>query len=77
MNGSEIMARVSVVKCETYDMDKVQKAVDETLNNLGGLERFVKRNDRVFLKLNLIIKKSPEDAGRKGNNRRQPWRTLQ
>ena len=56
------MARVSVVKCETYDMDKVQKAVDETLNNLGGLERFVKRNDRVFLKLNLIIKKSPEDA---------------
>lgn len=56
------MAKVSVVKCESYDIDEVQKSVDLTFEKLGGLDKFVKAGDSVFLKLNLIMRKKPEDA---------------
>jgi Uncharacterized conserved protein len=56
------MAKISAVECAGYEQDKVQKAVDRTFENLGGIDRFVKSGDRVFLKLNLVIKKSPEVA---------------
>lgn len=56
------MSRVSVVKCESYNMVEVYRSIDNTFINLGGIERFVKKGDRVFLKLNLVMRKKPEDA---------------
>jgi len=60
--GIVTMSKVSVVKCEKYDAEEVLKAVDLTFENLGGIERFVKKGDKIFLKLNLIMKKHPNDA---------------
>lgn len=56
------MSRVSIVKCEDYNMDEVSISIDRSFDNLGGISKFVKKGDRVFLKLNLVMKKHPDDA---------------
>jgi uncharacterized protein (DUF362 family)/Pyruvate/2-oxoacid:ferredoxin oxidoreductase delta subunit len=56
------MAKVSIAKCENYEIEKVQSSVDRVLENLGGLDKFVKKGDRVFLKINLVMRKSPDSA---------------
>ncbi|KPU45269.1 NADH-quinone oxidoreductase subunit I [Oxobacter pfennigii] len=56
------MSKVSLVECKNYDMDYVSKGIDETFNNLGGINKFINPGDKVFLKLNLVMKKNPEDA---------------
>lgn len=53
---------VSAVRCQSYDVSEVEKAIDSTFVNLGGIDQFVSKGDRVFLKLNLIIKKDPKEA---------------
>jgi uncharacterized protein (DUF362 family)/Pyruvate/2-oxoacid:ferredoxin oxidoreductase delta subunit len=52
--------RVSIVKCENYD--EVQRAVDDAISLLGGMEKFVKSGDRVVIKPNYVMKKNPEEA---------------
>jgi len=56
------MSGVSVVKCESYDLDEVLNSIDKTFENLGGLKKYINPGDRVFLKLNLVMKKHPEEA---------------
>jgi len=51
------MANVSLIKA-TYFNPKI----DELLAPIGGVERFVKRNDKVLLKINLLSAKEPEKA---------------
>lgn len=53
---------VSIERCKTYDIEAVQKAVEKCFNHLGGIEKYVKNGDRVFLKVNLLKKNAPEDA---------------
>ena len=53
-------ARVALIRCGSYDSDKVSKAVAQSVDELGGLDRFVKRGDRVLLKPNLLVA-SPAD----------------
>jgi uncharacterized protein (DUF362 family)/NAD-dependent dihydropyrimidine dehydrogenase PreA subunit len=53
---------VSLVKCSEYDYDKVKESLMKTFDNLGGLDRFVLKGDRVLLKTNLLMKKIPEEA---------------
>lgn len=43
---------------DTYDLEQVQKHLNEMFENLGGLERFVSRGDKVLLKPNLVLKSS-------------------
>ncbi|HHN94139.1 MAG TPA: DUF362 domain-containing protein [Anaerolineae bacterium] len=45
---------VSVVTCETYDLDAVRRAVTAALAPLGGIERYVRPGMRVLLKPNLL-----------------------
>lgn len=52
--------KVSIVKCDRYS--EVRKAVDESLALIGGIERFVKKGDKVLIKPNFVMKKSPDDA---------------
>jgi len=56
------MTKVSAVKCNSYDMDEVMSSIEKSFENLGGIERFVKPGDRVFLKPNFVMKKHPDDA---------------
>lgn len=52
--------RVSIIKCERYS--DAQHAVDEALDLLGGMEKFVKKGDRVVIKPNYVMKKNPDEA---------------
>lgn len=54
--------KVALVSCANYDADKVNDAVIEALDYLGGLDRFVKPDQQVLLKVNLLTKRPPEDA---------------
>lgn len=54
------MDRVSIVKCEDYDTQKVKEAVRKSLDYIGGLETFINKGDRVLLKVNLLIRRKPE-----------------
>lgn len=56
------MAVVAVEGCGSYDIGEVKRSVNRMFEDLGGAERFVKKGDRVFLKINLVIKKKPEAA---------------
>lgn len=51
------MAKVSIIKA-TYSDPKIETL----LAPLGGMERFVKKHDKVLLKVNLLSAKEPERA---------------
>lgn len=52
---------VSIRKCIDYE-DGLSEAIDKVLNDLGGIERFVKKGDYVALKPNLLVFSSPSKA---------------
>jgi uncharacterized protein (DUF362 family)/Pyruvate/2-oxoacid:ferredoxin oxidoreductase delta subunit len=54
--------RVALVACEDYDLSRVRGAVDEALELVGGIGRFVQRGDRVLVRPNLIAPRPIEDA---------------
>ncbi len=49
--------------CADYQSANVQTAVDEVLSQLGGLSNFVKPNQKVFVKVNLVRDMSPDKHG--------------
>lgn len=53
---------VSFVKCASYDPDVVADALESALEPLGGMESFVRRGQKVFLKVNLLLAAAPETA---------------
>jgi len=57
-----VKSTVSLVKCRSYDYAGVRSAVERSIENLGGLGRYINKGDRVLLKPNLLIRKKPEDA---------------
>lgn len=56
------MDTVSVLKCDTYEYNLVKRAIEQSFQNLGGIEKFIKPSDKVLLKLNLLMRKHPDDA---------------
>ena len=56
------MATVSLARCPDYDQARVDVAIQEALDHLGGIGRFVKPGDRVLLKFNLLVGAPPEKA---------------
>ncbi|MEE1224755.1 MAG: DUF362 domain-containing protein [Clostridia bacterium] len=52
--------KVSIVKCDRYS--QVRSAIDEAVSLIGGMSRFVKKGDKVLIKPNFVMKKSPEEA---------------
>lgn len=56
------MTKISISKCGSYNIDEVQKAVDNCLESLGGLSKFIKSGDIVLIKPNILLAKRPEEA---------------
>lgn len=56
------MAVVSLGHCSDYDYDSVRSGIKETIKNLGGLEAYLTPKEKVLLKVNLLMKKKPEEA---------------
>lgn len=55
-------ATVALLACPDYDEARVQEAVDGLFARCGGIERFVKPGQRVLVKVNLLMKRAPEQA---------------
>lgn len=60
--GILFMETVSVLKCGAYEYKLVKRAIEQSFDNLGGIETFIKPGDKVLLKLNLLMRKNPDDA---------------
>ena len=56
------MSRTAIIKCTDYRQDRVDRAVQESLNLLGGIERYVQPGAKVLIKPNLITARRPEEA---------------
>ena len=53
---------VVIERCPKYNDEMVFCAVNKIFDNLGGIDKYVKKGMKVALKPNLIKKKKPEDA---------------
>ena len=53
-------AKVSIVKCNSYEPIVVQQGLRQALGLLGGMTNFIKPNSRVLVKPNLLMSKSPD-----------------
>jgi uncharacterized protein (DUF362 family)/NAD-dependent dihydropyrimidine dehydrogenase PreA subunit len=54
------MSKVFIVKCDDYG--RVEKKLDELLEAMGGMQRFVKPGQRIVLKPNLLMAAAPPRA---------------
>lgn len=55
-------AVVALKACPSYDSSAVQAVIDEIFALCGGIERIVKPCQRVLIKVNLLMKRKPEQA---------------
>ena len=55
-------SRVVVIPCDTYDEEKVYECLKRGLAGLGGIGRFIKPEEKVLVKLNLLSAAQPERA---------------
>jgi uncharacterized protein (DUF362 family)/NAD-dependent dihydropyrimidine dehydrogenase PreA subunit len=53
---------VALVRCPDYDQERVFEAVGRGLALLGGAERFVRAEERILLKANLLAGADPDKA---------------
>ncbi len=58
--GAEAAARVALLGCRDYDSHRVGKAVEKAVDELGGIDRFVRKGHSVLLKANLLIGRPAE-----------------
>lgn len=56
------MEIVSLIKCDDYRYEKVRQALEKSFENLGGVKKYVNHGETALLKLNLLMKKKPEEA---------------
>lgn len=56
------MSIVSLHGCREYELSAVKKALEMSIEDLGGLERYIAPGSKVLLKVNLLMKKKPEEA---------------
>jgi len=56
------MSEVSIVCCRDYDPDRVYESVKQSVDLVGGIEKFVQPGQKVLLKPNLLKAAMPEEA---------------
>ena len=54
------MSKVAMSACADYQPQNVQTAVSDVLAQLGGLQNFVKPDQKVFIKVNSVREMSPD-----------------
>ena len=60
MVKNEYKSKVALVRCDNYDDEAVFKAVETGIELIGGMSRFVKTNERILMKPNVLIGANPE-----------------
>lgn len=56
------MNTVSILKCGEYSLPLLEDTISKSFDNIGGIEKYIKPGDKVLLKLNLVMKKRPDEA---------------
>ncbi len=56
------MSDISVYRCENYDFHKIKSIIEREIDDIGGIKKFVSKGDRVAIKPNLVMRKTPEEA---------------
>jgi uncharacterized protein (DUF362 family)/Pyruvate/2-oxoacid:ferredoxin oxidoreductase delta subunit len=51
---------VALVRCDTYDEDRVYQAVRDGIDLLGGISLFAKPGERIVMKPNVLLGTNPE-----------------
>lgn len=59
---AESKATVALVKCRDYDRSAVESSVNRIFDACGGIGAIVKPGQRVLIKVNLLMKRKPEQA---------------
>ena len=54
------MSKVAVIKCENYDLEEVKSSIQKAIDLIGGIDLFVKENDKVLLKPNFLAAETAE-----------------
>ena len=54
------MSQVAIKRCKDYNTENMQRAVEEAVGLLGGIEKFVKLGQKVLIKPNLLSPRPPE-----------------
>jgi uncharacterized protein (DUF362 family)/ferredoxin len=54
------MSKVALIRCESYDIEEVRRAVKKGLDLLGGPAKYAKKDQKVLLKPNLLVGDLPE-----------------
>lgn len=54
------MAKVAVLKCDNYQHSNVNRAISKGVELLGGIKQFVKSDEKILLKPNLLVAEPPE-----------------
>lgn len=62
IRGRDMNSKVALIPCDNYDEEKVYEAVKKGFELLGGIDKYVKKEDRVLIKLNLLSSSSPDKA---------------
>ena len=57
-----IKKKVSLEKCSNYNYTELKIALNSSVDNLGGIEKFINKGETVLLKVNLLMKAKPEAA---------------
>jgi len=52
-------SKVALVYCENYQLDDVRKSVKVGLNLLGGVEQFSRPDEKIVIKVNMLIGDDP------------------
>lgn len=60
--SEEFLNRISIIKCDNYEFAVVQNAVRKALDLIGGISAFVNHGDKVLIKVNLLMRRKPEEA---------------
>ncbi len=55
-------SKVAIIKCEDYNIDLVYSSIKNGINLLGGIQNFVKPEEKILLKPNILSGKAPEKA---------------
>jgi len=53
-------AKISLIKCDNYQPQRVQEAFSRAIGLLGGMSNFIRPGSRVLVKPNLLLAKEPE-----------------
>lgn len=57
-----VRSRVAVVYCDSYDSEKVYRAMCRGIDMIGGIESFVGKDERILVKPNFLVPSEPEKA---------------